>query len=120
MVVARHLWFRTRGLGRAAGARDVADAFDDVVRNEDPVIRTLWNELPAHQQDVLRVVALGAEQLYSADTRDRYGLPAASSVQRAVGSLIGRGLLARSGDEIRFDSPFVATWVRREVAPDLG
>lgn len=118
--VARHLWFRARGLTRPAGTADVAAAFDDVVRNEDPIIRTLWNELPGHQQDVLRVVSLGAEQLYSAEVRDRYGLPAASSVQRAVGSLIGRGLLVRSGDEIVFDSPFVEAWIRREVAPDLG
>jgi hypothetical protein len=120
VVVARQLWFRARGLTRPAGSADVEAAFDDVVRNEDPIIRALWNELPGHQQDVLRVVALGAEQLYSAETRDRYGLPAASSVQRAVGSLIGRGLLVRSGDEIVFDSPFVEAWVGREVAPDLG
>jgi hypothetical protein len=118
--VARHLWYRARGLGRPAGVSEVEAAFDDVVRNEAPVIHTLWNELPAHQQDVLRVVALGARQLFSTATRDRYGLPAASSVQRAVEALTARGLLVRAGDDLAFDSPFIGAWVRKEVAPDLG
>jgi hypothetical protein len=107
-------------VGRPVDPGDVAAAFDEVVRNEDPVIRSLWNELPPHEQDVLRVVALGADQLFSAATRDRYGLAAASSLHRAVEALLGRGLLHRSGDDLGFDSPFVGAWVRREVAPDLG
>jgi hypothetical protein len=118
--VARQLWYRAGGPARPVGVADVEAAFDDVVRNEAPVIHTLWNELPAHQQDVLRVVALGARQLYSTTTRDRYGLPAASSVQRAVETLLGRGLLVRADDDLAFDSPFIASWVRREAAPDLG
>lgn len=118
--VARQLWYRARGLGRLVKARDVAAAFDDVVRNESGVIHLLWKELSPHQQDLLRVVALDARQLYSMTTRDRYGLPAASSVQRALEALVGRGLLVRTGDTITFDSPVIREWVRREVAPDLG
>jgi hypothetical protein len=118
--IARQLWYRARGLGRLVKARDVEAAFDDVVRNESAIIQMLWHELPPHQQDLLRVVALGARQLYSMATRDRYGLPAASSVQRAVDGLTARGLLVAASDELMFDSPFIGEWVRREVAPDLG
>ncbi|MGK7313236.1 MAG: AAA family ATPase [Candidatus Longimicrobiales bacterium M2_2A_002] len=120
LQVARQLWFRSRGVGRVVRAGDIDAAFDDVLANEEPAIRGLWAELSDHQQDVLRVVALGAEQLYSAATRDRYGLPAASSVQRAVDALVGRSLLVRDDDRIVFDSPFVEAWVLRETAPDLG
>lgn len=118
--VARHLWFRGRGVGRPLTEKDVAAAFDDVLDNEEPAIRALWHELPAHQQDVLRVIALGADQLFSAATRDRYGLPAASSVQRAVEGLLGRSLVVKEDDRLVFDSPFVRAWVLREAAPDLG
>lgn len=118
--VARQLYFRGLSGGSPVGRADVAAALDDVVRHEEPIVRSLWNELSAHQQDVLRVVALGAEQLFSAEVRDRYGLPAASSIQRAVQALVRRGLLVRDGSRISFDSPFVRRWVRREVAPDLG
>ncbi len=120
LQVARQLWFRARGLARPLRKGDVAAALEDVVRNEEPVIRALWHELADHQQDVLRVVALGADQLFSAGTRDRYGLPAASSIQRAVEALLGRSLLVRQEDGLAFDSPFVEAWVHRETAPDLG
>jgi hypothetical protein len=74
----------------------------------------------AFQQDVLRVLSLGAEQILSSDVRDRYGLPTASSIQRALDALVGRGLLVRNKDGFRFDSPFMREWVRREAAPGIG
>lgn len=118
--VARQLFFRGLAVDRPVRPADVAEARDEVVRNEEPLIRSLWNELSAHQQDVLRVVALGAEKIFSSEVRDRYGLPAASSVHKAVDALLARGLLVRDAEGLRFDSPFVLRWVRREVAPDVG
>ena len=118
--VARQLFFRGLGQARPVRPDDVLAALDDIVRNEDPLIRTLWNEISAQQQDVLRVLALGADQIFSSEVRDRYGLPAPSSVHKAVDALVSRGLLAREDDAIRFDSPFVRRWVSREVAADLG
>ncbi|MBA2668013.1 MAG: hypothetical protein H0U69_13375, partial [Trueperaceae bacterium] len=49
-----------------------------------------------------------------------YGLPAASSVHKAVEALVAHGLLLRDERGIAFDSPFVERWARREVAPDVG
>jgi hypothetical protein len=80
----------------------------------------LWNDLSAQQQDVLRVVALGVEQLYSAQTRDQYGLPGTSSVAKAVDGLTKRGVLVQGDTGAAFDSPFFKHWVRAEVAADLG
>lgn len=118
--VARQLYFRGLALGRPVEASDVLPTIDEVVRNETPLLRSLWNELSAQQQDVLRVVSLGVEQLTSATVRDRYALPGASSVHKAVETLIGRGLLVRGEDGVGFDSPFFRRWVRTEVAADLG
>ncbi len=118
--VARQLYFRGLASRRDVTVDDVQASLDEIVRNETPLIRSIWNDLSAQQQDVMRVVALGVEQLYSADVRDRYGLPGASSVHKAVETLISRGLLIRDGDEVVFDSPFVLRWVRTEVASDLG
>ncbi len=118
--VARQLYFRGLAANRRAEAADVMASLDEVVRNETPLLRALWNELSAQQQDVLRVVALGVQQLYSAEARDQYGLPGASSVHKAVETLIGRGLLVRDDAGPAFDSPFFLRWVRTEVAPDLG
>jgi uncharacterized protein len=118
--VARQLYFRALTGGGLLGAADVEAAVDEVVRNEEPLIRSLWSSLAAHQQDVLRVVALDVQHLYAAEVRDQYGLPAASSVHKAVSALIARGVLVRDGERVVFDSPFFRRWVRRTVAADVG
>src|SRR5690554_2334180 len=68
--VARQLYFRGLAAKRKVGMADVASALDDVVRGEMPLLRSLWNSLSGQQQDVLRVVSLGVEQLSSAEVRD--------------------------------------------------
>lgn len=118
--VARQLYFRGLAAERAVRLTDVTLAVDDVVRSETPLLRSLWNDLSAQQQDVLRVIALGVDRLYAADVRDQYALPAPSSVHKAVETLISRGLLVKDGDGVVFDSPFFRRWVSTEVAPDLG
>lgn len=118
LQVARHV--HSRGLPRGkARVADVDEAVLDVVREEDPVIRTTWLNLTAHQQNVLRAVASGVDQLFAAATRDRYGLPTSSTVATAVDALESRGLLFREGETITFDSPFVRRWVEREAVPDV-
>src|SRR5690606_21161490 len=109
--VARQLYFRGLAAGRPVTTADVRTSLEDVVRSETPLLRSLWNELSAQQQDVLRVVALGTAQLYSTEVRDAYGLPGASSVHKAVETLSARGLLMREHDKVVFDSPFFLHWV---------
>ena len=118
--VARQLYFRGLAAKRKVGTADVTMALDDVVRGEMPLLRSLWNGLSGQQQDVLRVVALGVGQLYSAEVRDQYALPGTSSIHKAVEVLTERGLLVKDGERVVFDSPFFLQWVRTEVAPDLG
>lgn len=118
--VARQLYFRGLAARRKVDLADVRAALQDVVDGEAPLLRSIWGGLSAQQQDVLRVVALGVERLYSAEARDQYGLPGASSVHKAVQALIARGLLVTESEKVAFDSPFFLRWVRTAVAPDLG
>lgn len=118
--VARQLYFRALTARHSIEPEDVSLALDDVVRSETPLLRSLWNDLSAQQQDVLRVIALDVEQLYSAEVRDQYALPGSSSVSKAVDALAARGLVVKETDRVEFDSPFFRQWVRNEVASDLG
>lgn len=118
--VARQLYFRALTARRNIDLEDVSQALNDVVRSETPLLRSLWNDLSAQQQDVLRVIALDVQQLYSAEVRDQYALPGSSSVSKAVETLAARGLVVKDSDRIEFDSPFFRQWVRNEVASDLG
>lgn len=118
LQVARHVHARCLPRGEA-GEDDVEEAVLDVVREEDPVIRATWLGLTAHQQNVLRAVAAGADQLFASATRDRYGLPASSTVAVAVDALESRAILYRGEDGIAFDSPFFRAWVVREALQDV-
>jgi hypothetical protein len=119
LQVARHLYARGLISGAVSGA-DVEPAMRDVVREEDPVIRTLWSDLTSNQQNVLRAVASGAEQIYSTDSRRRFGLPTSSTVAAAVDALEKRGILDRDSDGVvRFDSPFLRLWVEWEAGSDV-
>ena len=120
LQVARHVYARRLSRGGVTAA-DVTGAIRDVVREEDPVIRTIWSGLTTHQQNVLRAVASGAEQVFSTSTRSRFGLPTSSTVAAAVDALEKRGILARDpGDgSIDFDSPFVRFWVEWETLRDV-
>lgn len=116
--VARVLFFRARPDGEV---RDdaVELAIDDVLASEDAVLRSGWENFTMNQQNVLRAVAAGVEELYSTATGRTFGLPAPSSVRRAVSSLLAQGVLHRDRGEIVFDSPFFRLWVRREALPDI-
>ncbi|HUG39109.1 MAG TPA: ATP-binding protein [Longimicrobiales bacterium] len=118
LQVARHVYARALPRGEAVEA-DVGEAVLDVVREEEPVIRATWLNLTTHQQNVLRAVAAGVDQLFASATRDRFGLPTSSSVAAAVDALEGRGLLFRDEGRVAFDSPFVRVWVEREALPDV-
>lgn len=119
LQVARHVY--ALGVARGgAGPGDVEAAVRDVVREEDPVIRPVWSGLTAHQQNVLRAVASGADQIFSSRTRKRFGLPTSSTVASAVDALESRGLLVRDAEgRVAFDSPFVRLWVTWEVLDDV-
>ena len=62
-------------------------------------------------------MAGGADQLFAAATRDRFGLPTSSAVATAVDALTSRPILFRfrDGDTITSDSPVFRRWVAREA-----
>lgn len=118
LQVARHVYSRALPRG-AALIPDVDESILQVVREEDPVIRSTWLDLTPHQQNVLRAVAADVDQLFSTGTRERFGLPTSSSVAAAVDALEGRGLLFRDEGTVTIDSPFVRRWIIREALPDV-
>lgn len=111
-------------------------ALRQALERRGPTHRALWETLTANQRRTLLGLALeaGRARPYSSEFVGRYGLAAASSVQRAVETLRQRGLLAPSGkappgsvpppsgedgdppadaDAPRLADPFLARWLRR-------
>lgn len=107
------LWEETPD-GAAVSAGELERAIDRVLRAENAHFTYVWDTIPRTQRLVLQALAVEpAVRLLSEEYRTRNGLPAASSVQRAVGELVGAELVGRSGrGSYAIAEPFLAQWIR--------
>jgi hypothetical protein len=108
------LWEQTAG-GQSATAVGLEAALDHVLRSENAHFTRIWDEAPTTQKLVLQ--ALAREPLApitSSHFRRRHGLPASSSVQRALEALVDDELVAKEKrGSYRISEPFLAEWVLR-------
>jgi hypothetical protein len=106
------LWEETPE-GGAASVETVAAALARVLRSENAHFTRVWDTTSRTQRLVLQ--ALAAEPgagLTSGEFRRRHGLPAPSSVQKAVEALVAAELVVREGPgSYRIAEPFLAEWV---------
>ncbi|HXV33727.1 MAG TPA: ATP-binding protein [Gaiellaceae bacterium] len=102
--------------GHFARLRDVEAALEQVLRSEHNHFAKLWDGAPHAQRLVL--LALAAEptgSLYSADYAERHDLPPKPALQRAIGALVTKEVVARDPDRVyRIAEPFFADWLRVE------
>ena len=98
-----------------AGADELERALERVLRSENAHFTRLWDTISRNQRLVLQ--ALAQEPLRgvtSEEYRRRYGLPAPSSVQKALDRLIAEEVVIREGPgSYRIAEPFLADWIRR-------
>jgi hypothetical protein len=101
--------------GASATVDTIDVALERVLRTEHPHFTRIWDTISLTQRLVLQAAAAEPpEQITSTAYRARHGLPAASSVQKAVAALTGNELLARLGPgRYRIAEPFLAEWVLR-------
>ncbi|MGH3137712.1 MAG: AAA family ATPase [Gaiellaceae bacterium] len=102
--------------GGEASARDVEAALARVLRSEHNHFARLWDDAP-HPQRLL-MLALADEptpSIYSSEYRSRYDLPAAPTLQTAIGALIKKEIVGRNTEgEYCVIEPFLADWLLRE------
>lgn len=116
-----------RSCWRAWSGKDDVDAlvdraFRDVVAEEDPMARTVWQGLTPHKQDVLRAVAGADAGLTARGTLERFALPASGTVSNTAAALTDDELLVKVDGVpgYDFESPFFRGWVVTRALPDLG
>lgn len=117
--LARACW---RGWS-VGGVEDLVDrGFRDVVTEEDPIVRTVWQRLTLHQQDVLRAVAGADAGLTARETMERFTLPSSGTVSNTASALVDEELLVKADGApgYDFESPFFRGWVVTRALPDVG
>jgi DNA-binding MarR family transcriptional regulator len=96
-----------------ATADRVTGAVTKVLRSEHAHFTLAWTRASAVQRSVLQALAREPGHALGAEYRARHGLPAASSVQKALDKLERDELVTRRRGHVAIAEPFLAEWVRR-------
>ena len=106
--------------GHAARESDVEAGLADVLNAEHNNLSRLWDACTRNERLVLLALREGAQSLFSEETRERKGLPAATFVQRAVKSLVRDDTVEQLPDRrYRLAEPFLAEWLDRDRSPRM-
>jgi AAA+ ATPase superfamily predicted ATPase len=101
-------------LGFTASVADLEAALASVLRSENARFTLLWENLSRAQRALLQALAVEPGRVQSTAYRDKHGLPAASTMQRAAGALAAAELIGKSADGAsEVVEPFLAQWVLR-------
>jgi hypothetical protein len=99
--------------GETARLEQLDLALANVLRSENSHFTLVWENASSVQRLVLEALALEPGRALSGEYRRRHGLPAASSVQKALAVLARRELVAREEGVHRIAEPFLAEWIAR-------
>ena len=98
--------------GFTAGEADFERALEAVLHGENAHFTLVWESASRAQRLVLQAVAAEPGRVQGEAYRLRHGLPAASTVQRAVETLASDELVARGEDgAYRISEPFLREWI---------
>ncbi|HEV2192188.1 MAG TPA: ATP-binding protein [Nitrosopumilaceae archaeon] len=89
-------------------------AVTQVMNNQNYAYTTMWAPLTKSQRSLLIGLAISNDsKIYSSEFRTKYGLGAASSVERAAKSLEEQGILEKERDDYVISDIFFKNWVTK-------
>jgi uncharacterized protein len=102
--------------GGEAGPETVDVALAGVLRSEHAHFSLLWEGLAAGQRLLIAALAAEPGRPYREDYRRRHNLRSATAIQKALGALTRRDIVAkRPGGEYAIAEPFLAEWIERNL-----
>jgi hypothetical protein len=108
--LAYFLWQETPRRRQATVER-LEVALSKVLRSEHAHFSLVWDDAAGGQRQVLQALARESGSPLSGEYRRRHGLPAPSSVQKALGALEREELVARVDGQVRIVEPFLREWI---------
>jgi uncharacterized protein len=109
------IWEQT-GSGERASETHLAAGLTAVLRAEHAHFSLLWEGASQRQKLLLQALALEPGRPYREEYRLRHGLPAATSVQKALAALRNREVVVGEAGAYRIAEPFLAEWIGRQVS----
>jgi hypothetical protein len=115
--LAHELWDDARADGRrTVGLEDLHATLTRLLGEHDSLFEAAWQRLTLAQRAALRAAVLQeGRELLSADTRARYRLSGASTVQASLAALVREDILARDGDRYTVVDSLLREWIARRT-----
>ncbi len=115
--LAHELWDDARAdARRSAGLEDLHATLIRLLGEHESLFEATWQRLTLAQRATLRAAVLqDGRELLSADTRARYRLSGASTVQASLAALVREDVLARDGDRYLVVDSLLREWVARRT-----
>jgi hypothetical protein len=115
--LAHELWDDARADGRrSVGLEDLHATLTRLLGEHESLFEATWQRLTLAQRAALRAAVLQeGRELLSADTRSRYRLSGASTVQASLAALVREDILAREGDRYIVVDSLLREWVARRT-----
>jgi hypothetical protein len=100
--------------GAAAGDAELAQALARVLHSENAHFQSVWGRASRAQRVVMEALARDpGRPPFATAYRRTHNLPANSTVQRALDTLVQEELVERDGVGYRIAEPFLAEWILR-------
>ncbi len=115
--LAHELWDDARAGGRrGAGLEDLHETLRRLLGEHASLFEATWQRLTLAQRATLRATVLqDGRELLAADTRSRFRLSGASTVQTSLAALVRQEILAREGDRYIVSDSLLREWVARRT-----
>jgi hypothetical protein len=115
--LAHELWDDVRADGRrAVGLEDLHVTLHRLLGEHETLFEATWQRLTLAQRAALRAAVLqDGRELLAADTRARYRLSGASTVQASLAALVRSDILAREADRYVVVDSLLREWVARRT-----
>jgi hypothetical protein len=115
--LAHETWDDVRVAGsKRVGLEALHGTLGRLLAEQDTMFEALWQRLTLAQRAVLRAAVLqGGRELLSAETRSRYRLGGASSIQTSLAALVKMDLLLKEGPRYVVVDSLMREWVARRT-----
>jgi hypothetical protein len=115
--LAHELWDDVRAAGgRTAGEDELHATLKRLLGEHQTLFESTWQRLTLAQRAALRAVVLqDGREMLSAETRSRYRLSGASTVQASLAALVRQDILAREKDRYVVVDSLLREWVARKT-----
>lgn len=97
--------------------QDAADFTDlwieKIIQSQSVILQGIFDQLTNTQRAVFSAIAVlkKEEELFSSSTREKYHLPASSSLSTAIDSLIKKGLIIKEDKRYKILNPVFKAWL---------